>query len=254
MSPARPIRLSGLLLPLLVAALVAGCGGSAVSSIAPSGDPSAAPSAVTGGTPGLVTSALGAVEAIRERTPLFDGFHIHNPDLIGQASFFTAEPADGGWRVTFETGWGDCPAGCIDRHTWTWDVAEDGTVTFVGEDGSPLAPEQLVALQASAQNRTGVAGRATGGPTCPVEQPGDPACAGRMVSGATLLVRGADGSEVASFTTDGSGLFRIALPPGDYTLEADPVEGYMSAPGPVPFTVTNGAETWLDIPYDTGIR
>ena len=61
-------------------------------------------------------------------------------------------------------------------------------------------------------------------------------------------------AEVASFTTDGSGLFRIALPPGDYTLEAGPVEGYMSAPGPAPFTVTGGAETWLDVPYDTGIR
>ncbi len=75
-----------------------------------------------------------------------------------------------------------------------------------------------------------------------------------MVSGAALLVRSADGTEVASFTTDGSGLFRIALPPGDYTLEAGPVEGYMSAPGPAPFTVTGGAETWLDVPYDTGIR
>ena len=110
-----------------------------------------------------VVSGLGAVEAIRERTPLFDTFGIQNPDMIGQASFFTAEPADGGWRVTFETGWGDCPSGCIDRHTWTWDVAEDGTVTFVGEDGSPLAPEQLTTLQASGQNHTGIAGRATGG-------------------------------------------------------------------------------------------
>ena len=163
--------------------------------------------------------------------PLFDTFGIQNPDMIGQASFFTAEPADGGWRVTFETGWGDCPAGCIDRHTWTWDVAEDGTITFVGEDGSPLAPEQLAALQASAQNRTGVAGRATGGPTCPVEQPGDPSCAGRMVSGAALVVRGADGTEVARFTTDGSGLFRIALPARRLHPGGRPRRGLHERPG-----------------------
>jgi len=75
-----------------------------------------------------------------------------------------------------------------------------------------------------------------------------------MVGGAALVVRGTGDTEVARFTTDGSGLFRIALPPGDYTLEADPVEGYMRAPGPAPFTVTGGAETWLDVPYDTGIR
>ena len=245
MTPVRrtpPWPLSLLLLAGVVAVLMAACGGSA------------APSAPIGGTPGPVGSGLGAVEAVRERVPLFDAFGIHNPDMIGQASFFTAEPAEGGWRVTFETGWGDCPSGCIDRHTWTWDVAEDGTVTFVGEEGSPLAPEQLSALQESAQNRTGVAGRATGGPTCPVERPGEPACAGRMVAGAELVVKSVDGTEVARFTTDGSGLFRIALPPGDYTLEVGPVEGYMSAPGPAPFTVAGGAETWLDVPYDTGIR
>ena len=242
MPPTRLFRSRGLSVALLVALLAAACGGSAASS------------AVTGATPGPVGSGLGAVEAIRERAPLFDTFGIQNPDMIGQASFFTAEPTNGGWRVVFETGWGDCPAGCIDRHTWSWDVAQGGTITFVGEDGSPLAPEQLAALQASAQNRTGVAGRATGGPTCPVEQPGDPSCAGRMVAGAALLVRGADGTEVARFTTDASGLFRMALPPGDYTLEAGPVEGYMGGPAPAPFTVTGGAETWLDVPYDTGIR
>jgi hypothetical protein len=254
MTPARLTRLSTLLLALLVTVVVAACSGSAASSAAPSGVPSTAPSAATGGTPGPVGSGLGAVEAVRARTPLFDGFAVRNPDMIGQASFFTAEPAEGGWRVTFETGWGDCPSGCINRHTWTWNVAQDDTLTFVGEEGSPLAPEQLAALQGSAQDRTGVAGRVTGGPTCPVERPGDPACAGRMVSGAALAVRGADGTEVATFTTDGSGLFRIALPPGDYTLEASPGEGFMSAPGPASFTVTGGAETWLDIGYDTGIR
>ena len=244
-----PVRRTLPFVPVLLAVLAL-----AAAACGPAGPKASATTGGGGGPGGPVQSGLGAVETVRDRVPLFDGFEVQIRDMVGQASFFTVEPAASSWRVTVETGWGDCPAGCIDRHTWTWDVAEDGTVTFVGEDGSPLAPEQLAALQSSAQNRTGVAGRATGGPTCPVEQPGDLSCAGRMVSGAALVVRGADGTEVSRLTTDGSGLFRIALPPGDYTLAAGSVEGYMSAPAPQSFSVTGGEEAWLDVPYDTGIR
>jgi hypothetical protein len=62
------------------------------------------------------------------------------------------------------------------------------------------------------------------------------------------------GSEFATVTTDGSGYFRLALAPGDYTLEAPAVEGFMSGPSPEPFTVLDGAEAWVDLSWDTGIR
>jgi xanthine/uracil/vitamin C permease (AzgA family) len=87
-----------------------------------------------------------------------------------------------------------------------------------------------------------------------VERPGDPACAPRLVAGAVLVVRGADNAEVARFTTDASGFYRIALAPGAYTLEVGPVKGFMSGPGPQAFTVQDGATTPLDLAYDTGIR
>ena len=193
------------------------------------------------------------MDAIRARVPLFDGIDARNPDLIGQGTFWTADATGDGWRVTFETGWGDCPAGCIDRHTWTWDVAADGAITFIAEDGSPLTEDILAAMQASS-TRTGVAGRALGGPTCPVERPGDPSCAPRLVGGVELAVQDASGAEVARVTTDGSGYFRLALAPGEYTLEAPAVEGFMSGPAPVPFTVQDGTETWLNLSWDTGIR
>ena len=191
--------------------------------------------------------------AIRARTPLFDGIAARNPDLIGQGSFWEAETTDDGWRITFEVGWGDCQAGCIDRHDWTWDVAKDGGVTFVAEEGSLPAEEVIAGLHA-ASTATGVGGSATGGPTCPVERPGDAACAPRVAAGAVLVIRGGDNAEVARFSTDGSGLYRIALAPGDYTLEAGPVEGFMSGPAPQPFTVAAGTETRVDVAYDTGIR
>jgi hypothetical protein len=238
-SPARLSRAALALSMTVVALAAAACG----SGPAPSPVPSVGP----------VTTPDGAVAAIRARTPWFDGIGARNPDLIGQGSFWTADAAEGGIRVTFEVGWGDCQAGCIDRHTWTWDVDEDGTVTWVAEDGSELTPDLATALT-TGSTTSGVGGRVTGGPTCPVERPGDPACAGRLVSGAVLVVKGADGNEVARFTTDESGFFRIALPAGDYLLEAAAVEGFMSGPSPTQFTVSQGALTALDLSYDTGIR
>jgi hypothetical protein len=87
-----------------------------------------------------------------------------------------------------------------------------------------------------------------------VETPGDPNCAPRPVAGATLEVRNATADVIATATTDGSGWYRIALPPGNYTLEPGPAEDFMSGPSPQPFTVHDGRETRLDLAYDTGIR
>jgi len=225
----------------LVATLLGACGGSA---------PTPAPPAVD--TP------EAAVAAVQAQTPLFDTFGPLNPDVIGQDRWWETQPLDGsmpptGWTVRFTAGWGDCQAGCIDRHSWTWDVAADGTVTFVSEEGSPLNDGLIAGLLRDAKG-PGAGGRVNAGPTCPVERPGDPACAPRMVAGAVLLVRDGAGKEVARLTTDGSGLFRFSLPAGEYTLEPQPVEGLMGTAQPMPFTVTDGVVTWLDVAYDTGIR
>jgi len=181
-----------------------------------------------------------------------------DPDLIGQGDFWEAVPRDNesppaSWTVTFQIGWGDCQAGCINRHTWTYEVRRDGTVIFESEQGSPLEGG-IVAQRLAAGAGTGVGGRVIAGPVCPVEQPGDPSCAPRPVAGAMLLIRAADGTEAARITTDASGLYRLELPPGEYTLEAQPVEGLMGTPGSLPFTVLAGAWTAVDVPYDTGIR
>ncbi|MEO5964514.1 MAG: hypothetical protein ABIR11_03540, partial [Candidatus Limnocylindrales bacterium] len=69
-----------------------------------------------------------------------------------------------------------------------------------------------------------------------------------------LVIKGANGAEVARLTTDASGLYRVSLAPGDYTLEAQPVEALMGPPSALPFTVRDGAQTALDVVYDTGIR
>jgi len=230
-------------LAIVLAGLVAACGGATGTST---------PSAT------IIDSGAGAAAAVAARTPLFDGITAKDPDLIGQAAWYEATPLEAAkppvdWRVVFRVGWGDCPSGCIDEHTWTFDVGADGSVTFVTETGPGLPPDVIEELR-STSTFTGVGGRVVAGPTCPVEQPGDPACSPRPVAGAVLIVRGAGDTEVARVTTDASGLYRIGLQPGDYTLEPQPVEGLMGTAAPIPFTVSERSETFLDVAYDTGIR
>jgi hypothetical protein len=41
------------------------------------------------------------------------------------------------WRLTYSVGHGDCPAGCIARRFWAFDVHADASVTDVGSWGDP---------------------------------------------------------------------------------------------------------------------
>ena len=100
---------------------------------------------------------------------------------------------------------------------------------------------------------TGIAGTAVAGPVCPVERPGDPACAPRPVAGATILIRDATGADVATIVTDAAGRFQVALPPGVYTVVGQPVEGLMGNPAPLDVEVSEGDVT-IELSYDTGIR
>lgn len=236
---------------IVIAGLLAACGGSARSPL-PSPSPSPLPS------PAFIDSAAAAAKAVAARTPLFSSIGPKDPNLIGQSAWYEAGPKEAAkppvnWGVTFHVGWGDCPAGCINQHTWTYELGVDGSVTFVGETGPALPPDVVESLRA-ASRLTGVGGRVTAGPRCPVAKPDDPNCADKPVTGAVLVVKGAGGVEVARVTTDASGLFRLGLQPGDYTLEPQPVEGLLGTAAPMAFAVTEGAETFLAVSYDTGIR
>ena len=101
----------------------------AASACASSGDAAGASTAAG------VTTAEEAAAAVVAKSPLFDGIGPKDPDVIGASAWWTATPVGGAtppsaWTVVYEMGWGDCPAGCIDRHTWTYRVAEDGSVVL----------------------------------------------------------------------------------------------------------------------------
>jgi hypothetical protein len=166
-------------------------------------------------------------------------------------------PTADGFEVVVRIGWGDCPAGCIDEHTWTYQVARDGAVGFVGEQG-PAVPSDVIGGTGGnpGGGQLGVSGRVAAGPVCPVmRNPPDPACADRPVVGAVLVVTDDAGREVARGSSDANGDFAIPLQPGRYVLTPQPVEGLMGTAQPVDFTIGDaGTPITFDIAYDTGIR
>ena len=130
----------------------------------------------------------------------------------------------------------------MSRRVWVVLVAVAVLLAACGPGPSPVASPV-----------GGISGIALAGPTCPVERPGDPACAPRPVAGATILIRDATGADVATIVTDAAGRFQVALPPGVYTVVGQPVEGLMGNPAPLDVEVAEGDVT-IELSYDTGIR
>ena len=243
----QPLPAPARLVLVLIVALVAGaCGAGVAASPAPTASPRS------------IDSAEQAAAAVKQANPLLASVEPLDPELIGQSSSWEAVETDAGWDLTFVIGWGDCIAGCISRHTWRYAVTREGAVTLVEETGDPIPQDILNELGGGIPPGTvvtGVRGLVIAGPVCPVEQiPPDPACAPRPVEGAVLIVRGEDGAEAGRAQSDGRGFFELALEPGRYTLEPQPIEGFLGGASPVSFTVEEGAATPITVEYDTGIR
>ena len=101
---------------------------------------------------------------------------------------------------------------------------------------------------------TGLAISALAGPTCPVETPGDPACAPRPVAGARVVIVDAQGREVTAIVLDAQGAGVAALAAGTYEVRAQPASGLLGTPGPMEVAVLDGQLTPVVLSYDTGIR
>jgi hypothetical protein len=96
----------------------------------------AAPTAsATSGAPGSPTTAEAAAALVIASDARFTGIRPLDPDVIGQSSWYTVRQGLVGWIVTITIGWGDCQAGCIDRHVWTYTVDASGAITLSGETG-----------------------------------------------------------------------------------------------------------------------
>jgi hypothetical protein len=190
------------------------------------------------------TDAAAAARLALAQQARFAGIGPLDPNLIGQAAWYEVTEIDDGWQVVIRIGWGDCPAGCINEHRWTYAVGRDASVELMQEAGDVLP------------DATGVHGTVAAGPTCPVERdPPDPDCAARPVVGAVLVFTDADGTEVARATSAADGTFTVELAPGAYRVTAGPVEGLIGTPAPMDVEVEAGQPmTELQVSYDTGIR
>ena len=107
------------------------------------GSPSITPPGTTRPTPtpvaADVASPADAAALVIATNELFAGAQRLDPNVIGASRWWEASPLPGGgYAVEITIGWGDCPAGCIDRHVWSYEVAPDGRVELVGETGPEL--------------------------------------------------------------------------------------------------------------------
>jgi hypothetical protein len=200
--------------------------------------------AVTPGGSGTPLTAAQAARLALAEEARFAGIGPRDDNLIGQAAWYEVTAVDDGWQVVIRIGWGDCPAGCINEHRWTFAVRADASVQLTDEEGDILP------------DATGVRGTVTAGPTCPVvTEPPTPGCEERPVAGAVLVFTDAGGREVARTTSAADGSFSVELAPGAYQLTAEPVESQMGTPEPMHFEVEGGQPmTELQVSYDTGMR
>ena len=119
--------------------------------------------------------------------------------------------------------------------------AHNGTLSVRKVQGWPPPPATA----------SGVEGRVTAGPTCPVVRPDQP-CPPRPVETRVRLLRD-DGSTAATGRSDKEGAFRIAVAAGHYDIVAD-YSGPNPRCGPVAVDVKGGRVTHADLECDTGIR
>ena len=135
----HPVRAQLALAVLVTSVAACGAGAASIPSPAPTVRP----------TPSLIVARVAtrgdAAALVIATNPMFAGAKELRPDVIGASRWWTAQPlASGGYRVQLTVGWGDCPAGCIDHHVWTFDVDASGTLKLVGESGHPV-PSDLPA-------------------------------------------------------------------------------------------------------------
>ena len=103
----------------------------------------------------------------------------------------------------------------------------------------------------SKNSDTGVEGIATIGPMCPVMRIDTP-CPDKPFQ-ATLTVFTTSQQKVTQLQTDANGHFKIELAPGNYILHPES-KNIMPHANDIPFTVTAGAFTQVNISFDSGIR
>jgi len=107
--------------------------------------------------------------------------------------------------------------------------------------------------QTQAGSGTGIEGVITFSPTQPGPIRAD-APSSKPLANATFVVENEKGAEVASFTTDDQGRFRVPLAPGHYIVSKKGKKGGVGRYGPFDVDVLADQMTRVTWECDTGIR
>jgi hypothetical protein len=99
-----------------------------------------------------IDSGAEAHAAVLALDTPFDAFAPIESAMIGANATYEVKGSEGGdaaWIVIYTYGWGDCPAGCIDRHSWAFQVdSRTGVATYDSQMGPSLPTDAPAALRA----------------------------------------------------------------------------------------------------------
>lgn len=129
-----------LVLAAAIVLIVAACTSGGVGPTATAPGSPAPPATPTAPPPAPITTPEQAAQLVLAADPRFRGIGPYDPNAIGQAAWYEARAEGDRFRVVVRIGWGDCPAGCIDEHRWTYAVNRDGTVRLIEETGPSIPP------------------------------------------------------------------------------------------------------------------
>lgn len=122
----------------------------------------------------------------------------------------------------------------------------DTAVPPTAPASAPTATPEI----ADQTGETGIVGRVTIGPSCPVQRVDSP-CPDRPYEARLTLWR--NGDKIAETRSDADGRFRIIVAPGDYLLVGESA-GTLPRGTQQAVTVEDGRLTQVQVQYDSGIR
>ena len=142
----------------------------------------------------------------------------------------------------------DVPVPSSDTCTPGSQVCPDGTVVERG------GPKCEFAACPTTKGPTGVVGKVTVGPSCPVERvPADPACKDSPLAANIVVFRASSGYVAAKGRSDPGGNFTFSLPQGSYTIQTGDGARLPRCPS-TNITVAATGYTSTTISCDSGIR
>ncbi|HEV7424325.1 MAG TPA: hypothetical protein VGO21_04000 [Candidatus Paceibacterota bacterium] len=124
--------------------------------------------------------------------------------------------------------------------------------SYVGRSGPKCEFAQCPTVPI--QNKSGITGTVTLGPTCLVERvPPDPNCAPQPYSTSIKIFKSDGATVVKTIQTDPKGTFSVELAPGSYLLQPQGGKAFPRC-GEASVEVKSGQYAKTEISCDTGIR